>query len=205
MGVNIKNAKKPKGLGGRKMCKRMNDGHHKELAEWGLDFIEIEDNSLVVDIGCGGGGNVARMLDKFSGGKVVGVDYSKTSVRVAKKVNKQAIENGRCEILNADVCDLPFERESVDIITAFETVYFWKDLQGAFIEIYSVLKNDGTFLICNEADGMHESDARWVDDIGDMIIYTGEELKSELFRAGFIKVEINGVEEKHWLTVKAVK
>ena len=205
MGVNIKNAKKPKGISGKKMCKRMNDGHHKELAEWGLEFIDFNDNAVVVDIGCGGGGNVARMLNKFSGGKVVGVDYSKTSVKVAKKVNKQALKDGRCEILNADVRALPIDTESVDIVTAFETVYFWKDLQGAFTRIYSVLKNGGAFLICNEADGLHESDSKWVDVIGDMIIYTGEELKSELTRAGFTNINIINLEEKHWLAVIAVK
>lgn len=205
MGVNIKNAKKPKGIGGKKMCKRMNDGHHKELAEWGLEFIGFNDNSTVVDIGCGGGGNVARMLNKFSGSSVIGVDYSKTSVKVAKKVNKQAIKDGRCMILNADVCALPIDNESADVITAFETVYFWKDLQGAFTRIYAVLKKGGTFLICNEADGLHESDSRWVDVIGDMTIYTGEELKSELVRAGFADIRIINVEEKHWLAVIAVK
>lgn len=205
MGLNIKNAKNPKGLGGKKMCKRMNDGHHKELAEWGLKFIGFKDNSTVVDIGCGGGGNVARMLDAFNGGKVYGVDYSKTSVKVANKVNKQAIKDGRCVIINADVCALPIDNESADVVTAFETVYFWKDLQGAFTRIYSVLKEGGTFLICNEADGLHESDSRWVDVIGDMIIYTGEELKSELTRAGFADINIINVEEKHWLAVIAVK
>ena len=205
MGLNIKNAKNPKGLGGRKMCKRMNDGHHKELAEWGLKFIGFKDNSTVVDIGCGGGGNVARILDMFKDGKVYGVDYSKTSVKVATKLNKNAIKDGRCEIIKADVCALPFEKDSVDLVTAFETVYFWKNIKGAFGKIYSVLKNGGTFLIVNEADGLHESDKKWVDVIGDMIIYTADELVSVLKDAGFECIETGGVEERHWLYVKAVK
>ena len=205
MGINIKNAKKPKGLGGKKMCRRMNEGHHKELAEWGLADISISDGSTVADIGCGGGGNVARMRNMFTGGKVIGVDYSKTSVKVAKKFNADAIRAGTCEIVEGNVSSLPFESESFDLITAFETVYFWRDLSLAFKNIYSALKTGGAFFICNEADGLHESDRKWVDVIGDMEIYTGAELCAYLNEAGFTDVKTQSVDDRHWLKVLAVK
>lgn len=33
---------------------------------------------------------------------------------------------------------------------AFETIYFWSDLETNFKEIYRVLRKGGQFLICNE-------------------------------------------------------
>ncbi len=48
---------------------------------------------------------------------------------------------------------MPFDDEAFDCVSAFETVYFWEDLEKCFAEVHRVMKNGGTFLICNESDG----------------------------------------------------
>ena len=48
---------------------------------------------------------------------------------------------------------LPFGNEAFDIITAFETIYFWPNINEAFKQVYRVLKGSGTFMICNESNG----------------------------------------------------
>ena len=116
----------------------------------GLTHIEIAENNICLDIGCGGGANVKRLLAKTPYGKVTGIDYSEISVIKSQKINKEEIENKRCEILQGNVMKLPFGNETFDIITAFETIYFWPDISGAFKQVYRVLKNTGTFMICNE-------------------------------------------------------
>ena len=45
---------------------------------------------------------------------------------------------------------LPFEDESINIVTAFETIYFQKNIEVPFREILRVLVKNGQFLICNE-------------------------------------------------------
>lgn len=42
-------------------------------------------------------------------------------------LNEDAIREGRCEIILGPVSDLPFDDDSLDVATAFETVYFWPD------------------------------------------------------------------------------
>lgn len=60
------NARKPKGLGGKLILARMNKFEHARLAEWGLDHLaqnyDIAKKRMVMDVGCGGGANIERLL-----------------------------------------------------------------------------------------------------------------------------------------------
>lgn len=156
----FENTRKPEGLGGKLMLAMMNVGH-RALADWGLQFAEIAKNARVLDCGCGGGANIRTMLKKCPNGEVKGVDYSPVSVEKAKKVNEDAILNGRCVILQGNVADLIFAANQFDLVTAFETIYFWPDLLQSFREVHRVLKPDGMFLICNECGGDNEKDEKW--------------------------------------------
>lgn len=60
---------------------------------------------------------------------------------------------------------LPFEAERFDLVTAFETVYFWPDLPKSFREIRRVLRPGGTLLICNECSGDAPGDEAWTKKI----------------------------------------
>ena len=83
---------------------------------------------------------------------MVGIDYSEISVEKSRKINKAGIESKRCEILQGDVMKLPFRDKTFDVITAFETIYFWPDISEAFKKVYKILKIGGTFMICNESN-----------------------------------------------------
>ena len=88
--------RKPKDdFGGRFMLKSMDKGQEK-LASWGRCYRNIENDYIVLDLGCGGGRNIEYFLTKPK--KVYGIDHSETSVKMASEINKQAIESGRCEI-----------------------------------------------------------------------------------------------------------
>lgn len=80
----------------------------------------------------------------------------------------------------ASVAELPFEAEQFDVVTAFETVYFWPELAQNFREVYRVLKPGGIFFICNEANGETTKDDRWTQIINGMTIYTDTALKEYL-------------------------
>lgn len=97
---------------------------------------------------------------------------------------------------------LPFEESDFDLVTAFETIYFWSDLLQSFQEIYRVLKAGGTFFICNESNGDTNKDDKWVEKIGGMTIYNGTQIKAILEQVGFsnIRVEKN---KKGWICVTA--
>ncbi len=199
----FENTRKPDGIGGKIMVSVMNMGH-KALADWGFQFLEIPDDGKVLDCGCGGGANIERMLREHPKTVVKGIDYSEVSVEKSRKVNQKEINTERCEILHASVMELPFKDEQFDLVTAFETVYFWLDLPKNFQEVYRVTKSGGMFFICNECNGDTNKDDKWTEKIPGMTIYKDSQLKNALQQAGFSKVDIQK-NSKGWLSVTAQK
>lgn len=179
----FENFRDPKdNFGGRFMLKSMNKGHEK-LARWGRSYLNIDKDYIVLDLGCGGGRNIEYFLTKAD--KVYGLDHSETSVKMASEINKKAIDTGRCKILVGDVKSLPFEDESIDIVTAFETIYFWDDIEKCFKEIYRVLKNGGQFLICNEVSSKERRDVKKLLKMINFEIYKPNDLTKMLRELGF--------------------
>lgn len=174
---------KPKdNFGGRFMLRSMNKGHEK-LARWGRSYLNIDKNYTVLDLGCGGGRNIEYFLTKAD--KVYGLDHSETSVKMASEINKKAIDTGRCQILVGDVKNLPLQDQSIDIVTAFETIYFWNDIEECFREIYRVLKNGGQFLICNEVSSKERRDVKKLLKMINFEIYKPNDLTKMLRELGF--------------------
>ena len=198
----LENTRKPEGFGGKLMLGMMNLGH-RALARWGLAFVSPSLSAQVLDCGCGGGANVKTLLRKCPKGRVFGVDYSPVSVESSRAKNKAAIEEGRCEVACASVEDLPFESGSFDLVTAFETVYFWPELSESFAEVSRVLRSGGTFLICNECGG-NAKDEAWEKVVNGMHVYRANELKALLEQAGFCGVTVQQ-NNKGWLCLTAKK
>lgn len=59
----------PQGFVGRLMLSGMNMGH-TPMAKWGFAQFEVPPAAIVVDIGCGGGYNVKRLLERFTRGRL---------------------------------------------------------------------------------------------------------------------------------------
>ena len=199
----FENTKKPEGLGGKIMVAMMNSGHSK-LADWGMSFLGLSTDAAVLDCGCGGGANLCKLLKRCPNGTVTGIDYSSVSVGKSKRLNAKAISEGRCCVLEASVAALPFEDNKFDVVTAFETVYFWPGLVDCFREVYRVTKTGGIFLICNEATGDTDKNDKWTQLIDGMTIYRDAQLKTALREAGFTNIQIHK-NKKDWLCVTGQK
>ena len=199
----FENTKKPEGLGGKIMVAMMNSGHSK-LADWGMSFLGLSTDAAVLDCGCGGGANLCKLLKRCPNGTVTGIDYSSVSVEKSKKLNAKTISEGRCCVLETSVAVLPFEENKFDVVTAFETVYFWPGLVDCFREVYRVTKTGGIFLICNEATGDTDKNDKWTQLIDGMTIYRDAQLKTALREAGFTNIQIHK-NKKDWLCVTGQK
>lgn len=193
------NARKPEGDPGKMMLQGMNE-RHAGMAEWGFSHLRLKDGLHILDVGCGGGANIAKMLKDFPNSIVDGIDYSETSVALSKETN-EALLGKRCAIQQGDVAALPYEDNFLDAVTAFETIYFWPSLQDAFREIKRVLKAGGLFFICCETDDA--GDTTWTDIIEGMTVYSGDDLKNRLLQAGFQTAEVYR-HENGWACVRAV-
>lgn len=179
----FENVIKPKNnFGGRFMVKGMNIGHEK-LASWGRSFLNIRSSDTLLDLGCGGGRNIQYFLTKAN--KVYGMDYSRASVDIARILNDKDIKDRRCQIIEGDVKNIPFDEKTIDIVTAFETIYFWKDIEACFREIHRVLKDGGEFLIVNEGAYKEDKNIKKWADMLNFEVYSPEYLTNILTSIGF--------------------
>ena len=203
----IKNARKPVGELGNQILDRMNKSH-ESMAQWGVSHFVIDEDSKILDIGCGGGRNIQRFASQISeNGRVVGIDYSEVSVEKSIKLNQEAIDRGIVNVLQASVSDMPFYDETFDIVTGFETIYFWPDFINDLKEVNRVLKKGGIVFFCNEAV-YREGEMEKYDDLVellDMKIYSEDVLKESLEKTGFEDFKAYIDDENDWICVIARK
>ena len=191
---------KPHGEEGIETIKRMNE-NHAEISEFAFKCIEFPGDAEILDIGCGGGVNIEKFL-KLTTGEVDGLDYSEVSVAESIKRNNAS---GRCRVYHANVCEMPIGDESYDLVSAFETIYFWPDIRKTFKEVSRIIKADGQFMIAQGTDGNHPDDEKWLATVERMSVYTAPQLEEYLLDAGFSTVESHVKENDHILVVIAKK
>ena len=176
----------------------------------GYNMGEIHDVKLtgeneIAGVNATGGRNAGELLQKYPKAKVTAVDYSPLSVEKSQEYNKDMIAAGRCIMQQGDVSALQLPKAHFDLATAFETIYFWKDLEKCFAQVAGVLKDGGTFLIVNESDGTDKSSLQFEKIIDGMKCYTPQEIASALKTAGFSIVKTDHHPDKPWTTAIAKK
>lgn len=187
----LRNASKPQGFWGKVLLLSMNIGHGP-MARWGLNAIHFGLDEHILDIGCGGGKNIQRMLKRVPLGYVCGVDYSALCVEKSQRLNRKSIMQERTDVLQGAVSKLPFESDTFDTATAFETVYFWPDIVADMREVYRVLKPGGRFFICNEAthEDIHPDKYVFFINVIGMKVYSENELTLALKKVGYVRVKV---------------
>ena len=192
---------RPSSLMGRLLLHSMNIGHGR-LHQWGLKAAGIQLTDRVLDVGCGGGKAIYRILEETRR-EVAGVDHSPEAVKTARSVNRAAISSGRLRIVESSVESLPFRDGFFDVVTAFETTYFWPDLQAGLIEIRRVLSPGGRLVITNEVAD-REAAGRWAERL-DMNVPDGRSLAALAREAGFLTVDISIHPRHGWLRLLAAR
>jgi ubiquinone/menaquinone biosynthesis C-methylase UbiE len=141
--------RRPADRAGRAVLDRMNVSH-AGVTVWGLEHVAIQNDFTILDVGCGGGRTIQRLAVIATNGKVFGVDYSEQSVAVSRETNQLLIDEGRVDVQQATVSQLPFPDAMFDLVTAVETHYYWPDLPRDVREVMRVLKSGGRFVIIAE-------------------------------------------------------
>lgn len=193
------NCAHPKGRMGRAMLKFMNLTH-APLTNWGLGLIEFQDGWTMLDIGCGGGATLKRLLKRSKNAQVYGIDISEESVAKAIEVNADMIDK-QVFVQQGSAATLPYENAKFDLVTAVETVYFWPNLPYCLKEVCRVLKPRGHFAIMVE---VVDTNSKWTNVVDGMTAYTPEQLKTLLDDTGFVQTEIHR-KKPSYATIHGVK
>ena len=99
------------------MLASMNRGH-AAVSDWGMGHLGGLAPQSIVELGCGGGRNAHRLLEEYPKAHLVAVDYSEESLAKTEQVNRDFVAEGRCMLVEANVCGLPLEDDSFDLATA---------------------------------------------------------------------------------------
>ena len=139
----------PSGEPGREVLSAMNE-HHQPLWDFCLSHMPKGMDGSVLDIGCGGGGFLRRMSERYPYAMFFGVDISRDSLEMTAETNRSLVDEGGLELHEASVDSMPFVDGSFDLVTAMETYFFWPDLDKAVEEISRVTSVGGILVIGSE-------------------------------------------------------
>jgi ubiquinone/menaquinone biosynthesis C-methylase UbiE len=205
MGVLIRAWRKPQGVFAPLFLGTMNLGHLPFIKKV-LSEVSIGPSDRILDVGCGGGNAVCVMAR--SGAKVYGIDHSPACVEKAARTNRRRIESGQVSICEGDAGKLPFEDNMFDLITAFETIYFWPNIESAFREIRRKLVPSGIFLVACETRAP-EGGKHFLEDVDSgkepFHIYSCGEIRGLLEKAGFTDIKELLPQKPRWLCLSAQK
>ena len=183
----INQAKKPSGIVGQVIAKIWTS-YFKKLSLWTIKQTTIIDNSRVLEIGYGGGSTIKNLLALNKHLEIHGIDISKESYQVAKRINSDAIQNGDVHLRIGNVDALPYQNDYFDLVFAIQTHIFWDDLKKGFLEIYRVMSTHSTLIIACEKEKINYH----------MPEYTATHaLDNILKNVGFAKIEVR--QNQNWV------
>jgi 2-polyprenyl-3-methyl-5-hydroxy-6-metoxy-1,4-benzoquinol methylase len=105
---------------------------------------DIEDKSIIVDLGCDGGNFTQRLLDF---GEVVGVEISTSFIEAGKR----RVE--RAHFVMSDVQMLPLRSGSSNLVTCMEVLEHLPRPELAVSESWRILKPNGRFFVSTPDEG----------------------------------------------------
>lgn len=197
MGIE-KQGSKPTGFIGKIVGLMMNKYHTSFYIKYFRNNLP-EDNSMILDVGCGGGKFLNYLSEKNNSYMLYGLDHSEEMGILSQEVNREGINQKRVEIFQGSVTMIPLDNSQLDLVTAFETVQFWPDINDSFKEIFRVLKQGGEFLIINRYPS---EKSKWWKMAK---IKSDKEYRLQFENNGFGKIVIDLNFKKGWILVKGTK
>lgn len=104
----------------------------------------LKDSDIVLDFGSATG-TVSNEVASYVK-KVIGIDISKKMIDIAKRKSLE-LKVGNVDYKQATIFDEIIERESFDVVLAFNILHFFKDTKEILQQINKLLKPNGLIII----------------------------------------------------------
>jgi SAM-dependent methyltransferase len=184
----------PTGVLGKLMGKGMNRDNRR-LIYWTLDVLEVRPDDCVLEIGFGTGLGVQKAAELASRGKVAGIDWSRTMVEEARRLNGSGITAGRVEIKLGTAASLPYADDQFHKAFGVNVHYFWEDPVSTLGEIRRVVRPGG-YLALGFVDKQGIGNQGFAKT-GLLKLYTTEEMMGLITRAGFAEPRVESKRVHH--------
>ncbi len=203
--TELGNPGNPTGEAGYQMLSRMNESHD-DVTSFGLSFLNKKENGIYLDIGCGGGNTLKKLLT-MTNNLVYGIDISLTAIKRSMEFNQEEYDKDRLKLFKANVLELPFEENTFDAITTVESFYFWENHLEALGRIKRALKENGQFILIADIYDNGHLDFDTICNIAKYKLFnpTIEKFEDLFNLAGFRNVKIHLKENTTWIVVEGTK
>lgn len=162
-------------------------------------------NDRVLEVACGQGVGSALVLNEFNVREMHGIDFSKSQILRAKKINSKAIEDSLSKLLfqQGSAERIPYGPESFEKIFSIEAVQHFDDLDLFIKEAHRVLKTGGKIAIASffgTSGQSHKALSSMIQTIRDGIdrAIPIQKLGNTLKKNGFKNVKIKSIGGNVW-------
>ena len=164
---------------------------HEAVFDRVLDVLGALDGERCLEVGCGGGRLLERVL--AAGARAAGVDHSPDMLDLTSKRNRGAVETGALELKLAEAEQLPWPDATFSALLSANTFFFIEQPERALAEFYRVLSPGGRIVIATVPGPLPAPSLRnwWVYVWGSqMHVYDDEQMRAMVEHAGFSGVAV---------------
>jgi SAM-dependent methyltransferase len=164
---------------------------HEEVFDRVLDAIGALDGERCLEVGCGGGRLLERVL--AAGAHAAGVDHSSDMLDLTSQRNRGAVETGALELKLGEAESLPWPDATFNVLLSANTFFFIAQPERALAEFLRVLAPAGRMVIATVPGPLPAPSLRnwWVYVWGSqMHVYGDEQMHAIVEHAGFSSVTV---------------
>lgn len=134
-----------------------------EAAEWyaenygeyatnrlGVDALELDSVSTVVDVGCGTGAALRHLASKNKEATLIGIEPVERMIQIAKERLRDDPNQPQIEFRQGTAESLPVDTSTVDLVLAFDSFDHWNEQEIGLAEVRRVLRSRGKFVVVKD-------------------------------------------------------
>lgn len=149
---------------------------------WAVDFMDVQPNDSIFEIGCGPGAGAELICSRLETGKLFAIDRSESGVDRTKRRCQKYVDSGMLKVRQIDLATLRVPVKRLNKVFAFNVNLFWvRDATEEIALLHERVLPGGSVFIFYEATRR--------EAVPEMVEKTSQALSSAGFRVSIVDSE----------------